>query len=213
MARVEKKFYDFNLGLDPLITDGSEMTKSNGTIGGTLNSTTLCDIKQGTGEQERIGRKCTITNIYMKLSFRWLVNSASIALSSAAMDEVVRVIIYWDKQCNGAAASNDDILADDIYNAYRDLSNIKRFRILYDKTKTWTTPGLPDGISDNIARVQKTYEVKIAKKVFIPIEYDSVTGAITEIKSNNIGLLVWTKHGGRMKMEQGSQVRLRFIDM
>ena len=116
-----------------------------------------------------------------------------------------------DKQCNGGQADGDDLLEDPalILN-YRNIANTGRFQTLYDKTFNWnTTAGVGGG--PNSARITKQYLVKINKKVYIPIEFSSTTGGITEIKSNNIGLLVWSKEG-RVEVEAASQLRIRFID-
>ncbi len=123
-------------------------------------------------------------------------------------------MLYWDKQCNGAAASVTDILESNNYNSFRNLANNKRFKILYSKIYAWNATCIAASVAtpDNAARmVIKDYQVNIAKKVFIPVEYDSTTGTITEIKSNNIGFVLWTKHGLRMKLAT-SRCRIRFID-
>ena len=43
----------------------------------------------------------------------------------------------------------------------------------------------------------------------MPIEYDSTTGAITEIRSNNIGVLLLSRNG---VCTFGSKFRVRFSD-
>ena len=149
----------------------------------------------------------------IRLNYEFLV-AASTSLAQAGLaHETVRTILYWDKQTNGAGIVTTDLLATSVYNAYRALDSAKRFTTLYDKTKTFNTTaiGAGDGTTNDSERVVRDYQCIINKNVFIPIEYSSTTGAITEIKTNNIGILILAKHGSRMKLDI-SLGRIRYID-
>ncbi len=217
MRRPEKKFYDTDL-TDTSIGSGGQAFIA--ALGGPAASTlTMVDIKQGVGEKERIGRKCTITNIYIRLTVEWItIVSAGGSLTPLQGHERIRIILFWDKQCNGAAANFVDILESDKINSFRNLANNKRFVILYDKTRDfsaqWIAAG--DGTANDEAICHREYSWKITKKVFIPIEYNSTTGALSEIRSNNIGLYAWSSNGARMRLVTNgnsvSKTRIRFID-
>ncbi len=210
--RPEKKFYDFSLAVADLTQNGVFAVKTGGV---TADSTTLVDIAQGVTENQRIGRKCTITNIYLRMNFQFDFDANADILTARLAREVVRVIVYWDKQCNGAAATAAQLLegATPTYNAFRNLANKKRFVFLYDKMFTWSTTVIAVGLNASVQSeiLQKDYTVKISKKVFMPIEFESTTGAITEIRSNNIGMIFFTKYGARMSVVV-SQCRIRFTD-
>lgn len=212
-AGVERKFYDL------LTIDGSLDANSNVipiTAAGPVGDTTsINDIPQGTGESQRIGRKCTITRISAKLSFEWDDTGGTSADLTAAerCSETIRILLYWDKQCNGTAAPPTSLLDVDVYNSFPNLANTNRYRFLYDKTFAWNTTaiGAGNGTANDSIRVVHDYQVNLAINTFIPIEFSSTAGALTEIKSNNIGILIYAKAGGRMLLRP-SRIRIRFMD-
>ncbi len=212
-AHIEKKFVDFSLSGISNDTDQQFMT-IDASPGPATETNTICDIVQGTTESQRIGRKCTITNINLRLKFRWTQKTFSNLLVAQETTETFRFIIYLDRQCNGAAVTTGDILDTDEYNAYRNLSNVKRFKLLYDKVWTWNTTAIAagNGTSNDSELVVKEYAKHINIKTFIPIEFDgTTTGVLTSIKSNNIGIIYWAMHGSRMAISD-SKLRIRFID-
>ncbi len=123
--------------------------------------------------------------------------------------DLFRVMLYVDKQANGATVVNTDLIEDenDVM-SFRKLENIGRFTILYDKFHTLNAPaGSGNGTAADSFIYQKFFTIN--KKVNIPLEFSSTAGAITEIRSNNIGLAVGTT-GGNGKLD--SLWRLRFTD-
>ncbi len=182
-------------------------------IGPSGNTQTIVDIPQGITEQNRIGRKCTITNILARLNFEFLLDSQSDMTASNDAHETVRFIMFWDKQANGGGAGATDLLETDTYNSFRNLANAKRFVFLVDKLMTFNTTASSagNGTTNKSERIVRDYQIKINKKVFIPIEYNSTAGAITEMTTNNVGCIVFSKHGARMKLDD-SAARIRYID-
>ncbi len=208
---MEKKFYDFTLA-EVGMTAGFEFI--NKTLGGpTAESSSLNDIKQGTGEEERIGRKCTIRNINIRLTLHWIPAASSDLTEADDTSITVRLVLYCDKQCNGAAAAALDLFDTNVYNSYRNLANITRFKFLYDKLLTFNTTAIAagNGTANDSARIIKAFQVRISKRVNIPIEFDSTTGDISEIRSNNIGLFMGTNDSGEMSVS-ASTCRIRFTD-
>ncbi len=188
----ELKFHDLDID-DAVIA-------SNGTI----VDSSVNNIPQGVTEVTRVGRKCTIRSINWRFHIL-LPNSANMA---AGTNDTVRVILYLDKQCNGAAAAVTDILESDNYQSFNNLANKSRFRILMDrKYQMNAQAGSGDGTSGDAAGVQ--YNDALYKKVNLPIEFDSTTGALTEIRSNNIGVMLLSKVGICLFE---SKMRLRFSD-
>lgn len=142
-------------------------------------------VAQGTDENERIGRSITIKKIMLR---GMIYHSTVAALASASC---LRLIVYLDKQCNGAAAVSTDILEDGTATnnivSFRNLANSKRFQILFDNV--WDlnpTTARDTGPQAGDLR----YYFSVYKNVNIPVEFDSTTGAITEIRSKNIGVYV-----------------------
>jgi len=140
-------------------------------------------IPQGTTKNTRIGNKCVVTNI----NVHGQLSLASQAANSAAGDRV-RWIVFVDRQANGAVpAAISDLIqtmpgATTNLNSFRNMDNVDRFVILKDKTYT-LNQGTQNAALGSAATVR---EFKMNKKCNIPLEFSSTTGAITEVRSNNI---------------------------
>lgn len=189
---LELKFHDVDLD-DAVVANSATITDS------------ICKIPQGTTEKTRIGRKCTIKQIGWR--FNIMIPEQT---SSALTGETVRVLLYIDKQCNGATAAATDILESDDFQSFNNLANKNRFRTLMDRTYDLNCKaGSGRGATDTLAFGETLINDTFFKKVNIPIEFDSTTGAITEIKSNNIGVLLIAQEGIASFQ---SKIRLRFSD-
>ena len=173
----EIKFFDSNR---PIISVSAT---------GTILNPSLCLIPQGITESTRIGRKCTLRSISIQGRFR-LPN----ATAANSTTDRVRLIIYVDKQTNGVAAGVTDILTTAAINSYYNLSNQGRFVILCDKSVAVSaTCESGDGTTNTYGEVHiNLYEYY---ELNLPIEYSSVSGAITEITSNNVGVIAITDQG------------------
>ncbi len=190
----ELKFHDLNI-------DDASVTQN-----GTIVEDSVLTIAQGTTESERIGRKVVVKTI----NWRWNL-LLSVASNSANVDETVRLILYQDKQTNGAAAAITDILETDDYQAFNQLANKSRFRTLMDRLYTMNAQvGAGNGTTNTFGNLQVNDSVFL--NVNIPIEYDNsaTTGAISTMRSNNIGVLILSKDGALVVMD--GKMRVRFSD-
>ncbi len=208
----EKKFLDFSISEALISTTGEFMDKTPGV---TADTSTLFNIGIGNGPSQRIGRKITVTNIYMRFNFTFLNKASTDLLTAQSGHETIRCMLVWDKQANGVGPGSTQILLTDVWDEYRNLANTKRFVILYDKIWTFNreTVAAYDGTGDSSQSVHRDWNKKISKKVFIPIEYNQVSsdGAMATIRSNNVGLILWAKLGGRIVLT-ASKCRIRYID-
>ncbi len=188
---IELKFHDVDLD-DAVVTQAGALTAS-------INL-----IPQGVTEKTRIGRKAVIKSINWR--FDIVINDTG---SADTTSEVFRVIMYLDRQCNGATATVVGILESDDYQSFNNLANKGRFLTLMDRTYDLNCPS---GSGQNAADVfgEQVIHDNLYKKVDIPIEFDAATGAITEIRSNNIGVVLLTKTGNLTTF--ASKIRLRFTD-
>ncbi len=215
VPRIEKKFYDGDL-TDAVIAINAQFA-DNASDGPHITSSCLCDIPIGTSASTRIGRKCTITNIYIRLTFQFIALTIASLVTVEQSQEIIRIIVYQDKQNNKASESATvkigEILTAATYDKFRNLNNARRFNILYDKIKIFngTAIGAGDGAANDSTRERKLFFCRISKKVFIPLDFDSTLGALTELTQNNIGLIMVTRFGGRLELITG-EYRLRFID-
>jgi len=190
-GNVEKKWFDTAIAFD--FDDTGEVPASG----------QLTLIPQGVTQSTRIGSKCDITNLYFRGGITWNTVTAT--------NSRVRLMIVMDTQCNGAAATWSDVLVNDtnIY-SFNNLTNSQRFRILKD----WI-------IMQPLGMYDSTGTVKIAPQTYlefykkfkepVPVVYNSTTGAITEIRSNNFFLLAASDVSDDGNSFLGS-CRLRFTD-
>ncbi len=173
--------------------------------GGTIMEDSLNHITQGVTEQARVGRKCTLRSIQAR--FQLTLASTPTAANTS---ERVRLIIYQDKQANGATATVTGIMESATLDSYRNLANGSRFRVLYNKVVVMNTAaGSGRGTTDTLSYSETTAYRQMYKKCNIPLEFDSTTGAITELRSNNIGYLAFTDTG---LVDVEVHWRLRFSD-
>ncbi len=198
---VELKFHDIDW-------DEAAADFSAGVIS---NASSLVLIGQGVTESTRVGRKCVIKSI------GWRAQLERIAVSSTgiAASEVIRLIIVQDKQANGAAptvSGTGGLLESANYQAFNNLNNKSRFRVLYDKTFTLNTlAAAGDGTSNDSGAVQRSFS--FFKDVNIPMEYSGTANpsVIGEVRTNNIfGIMI--SESGNSTVALDSKFRFRFSD-
>lgn len=188
----ELKFFDVTLD-DAVIA-------ATGTVTDSINK-----IAQGVTESQRVGRKCTIRSI----GWRYIISLPEVtAAANPPGSDTIRLIMFLDKQCNGATATVTGILEGAQFQEFNNLANKGRFRTLVDEMVDINyLSGVGISASQDYAGVRVSGS--FFKKCSIPIEFDSTTGAITEIRSNNIGVLLISGAG---LPAFGSRIRLRFSD-
>lgn len=190
----ELKFHDVDLD-DAVVATG-------GTITPTINI-----IVQGITEKQRIGRKTTIRVIQWRYDIDLPIASNQADLPQG---DIVRVMLYVDKQTNGATAAVTDILETADYQAFRNLNNTGRFWILMDKTHSINRRvAMTDGTNTAQSPEVVTGTFTFFKNVTIPIEFSAELGIITEIRSNNLGVLLISREG---TAGFESKFRLRYSD-
>lgn len=164
---IEKKYFE------TAIVSTTDM--SAGIIVPSLNL-----VPQGTTDKTRIGNKINVVNLNMNFHF-----SQDDQTTLFFGNGPLRMIVYHDKQANGAAAVVTDILTTASILSFRNMDQVERFTILSDKLLN-----SPE-VTANVAHTSNSVMYKRwAKKMNIPIHFSSTTGAITELKSSNIGVLL-----------------------
>lgn len=189
----ELKFYDV------AVSDGA--ISASGAI---LASGSINNIAQDTTESTRIGRACTLTSFHMRWTVKVpYVNDAALPSNG----DSVRMIIYIDKQCNGATAAVTDILETADIHSFRNLANSNRFRVLSDKITLLNYTNITSEAPGTVTCHAYSKEMTMNKTVNIPLEFNGITGALTEIRSNNVGILLISENGAA---SMGGIVRWRF---
>lgn len=166
LANQEKKF------LDTSIQNTADV--SAGVIIPSLNL-----IPQGVTDVTRVGNKVTLT----KVNLRGLAAMEDFG-TAAFSGGVLRTILFIDKQTNGATAAVLDILRTAAVLSFRNMDNLDRFIILDD-----TTIRVPIESANVLHTAISRFPWSVNKKINVDVHFSGTTGAITELRSSNIGLL------------------------
>lgn len=139
----------------------------------------LALIPQGDSGSTRDGRQCILKSVQIRANATFAPAAAASAATTA------HICLVLDKQANGAAASVTDVFtSDNMTSNLINLDNSDRFVIL----KRWTlTFNVGAGVTT--AYNNSIYPIEFYKKLNIPMNFSSTTGAIGEIKSNNLFLI------------------------
>lgn len=168
---------------------------------------TIVDVAQGIDEDQRIGRKIRVRGITISGHIR-----SNAATNVAETANIYRIILYKDKQTNGATATIADILQDTTVHGHRNLSNTNRFQILFDHVRSINQRAgayNPTGGTWLSGEFKQTF--RFAKAVSVPIEFSGATGALTEIRSNNFGML-WLSQDDNPVTQITMRIRVRYTD-
>lgn len=185
-ALPEKKYFDTALAF---LLDTTGEVPATGQL-------TL--IPQGDTENTRDGRKANIESIQIRGNMRFVAAATAAAVTG-------HMYLVLDTQCNGAAAGVTDVFSSaDLSVAMLNLNNSGRFRIL----KSWdfeqaSSAGVATAFGERIK------VIKFFKRCNIPVDWSSTTGAITEIRSNNLFLVAGSANGDDAISFTGT-CRLRF---
>jgi len=180
---AEKKWFDaLGSSLSPVVAGAL-------IVGG------MTSVADGTEDFERVGAKINITAVQYHLE-------ASLDAAETGSN-LVRVILFCDKQANGSAPSITGILQDADFLSFRNLDNLQRFDILDDSMIELKASAGVSGtlIGDSVYK-------GVYKKVDYVASFSSAAGAVP--LTNNIGLLVLAKNtNGTYNV----RTRIRFTDV
>lgn len=179
---------------------------------GTITDNTLNAMNAGTGESQRVGRVIFVKGIYVKGSIRLGSNSVLADSSNRC-----RIIMYIDKQANGAAATVGNILdatgAAVSIDSFRNLENSSRFTILSDKIVHIAASIGSTGAAVSVGEVLKTFRINKTFKNPMKIEFNAVGGGtVADVTSNNIGMLMITAEASATAIQTLYRARLRYTD-
>jgi len=160
----------------------------------------LALIPQGDTESTRDGRKATVKSVQIRGNMEFAPGAAANA------DTVCYLYLVQDTQTNGAAAAITDVFTSNVASTNMlQLNNSGRFRIL----KKWVFVfNATAGVTTAYANVIKPIE--FYKRCNIDMDWNSTTGAITEIRSNNLFLCAGASNSDDLVSFTGT-CRLRFL--
>lgn len=190
LAVTERKYDTLTLGATALVASLSDWTATE--FDPTANS--LFAPVQGDDFNQRDGRKVAV----LAIKIRGLVNVPDASdLTASRSGTKVRIIVYQDKQTNGAQAQGEDVMqsvANNALQTFQNPANFGRFRVLKDMVMNLVPGGVTyDGT--NIEQFGRTYSFKINIRFRKPVivHYNSTTTAtITAIVDNSFHLIANT---------------------
>lgn len=146
VAVQEKKYFDATKASTALVATAASWASTE--VDPTANS--LFTPTSGSGISNRIGRKVAVHKIKVHGTISFGVKTAQTQVSNYPD---VRLILYMDKQTNGAQAQGEDVMASSGTAAavnnqltFQSLANFGRFRVLKDKLLS-----IRDGVATNNA--------------------------------------------------------------
>lgn len=191
----ELKWFETATAITPILSTGSIIPSLN-------------LIPDGVEEKERVGRCIFIK----KISWRYTLKiPRQDNVGNAKAGDVVRVILFLDKQSNGAAAGPTDILNAADWQSFNKLVNKDRFYTVYDKTHVLNYLSMArDSTAGEFHQAPFLLHDSMYKNVDSKIDFNDVDGTIDELCCNNYGILLITKGG---LAEITGIVRIRFTDV
>lgn len=192
--RYEKKFLD---------TDTSAAIKQFESTGSVQADFVV--MANGTANGSRVGSQITVTNINAHLDVVTGTNGSNPGIAHTP----VRIILGIDKQANGAAPAVLDVLQTASPYSFRNMYTLNRFIILKDKL--FDMNPILYVSTPNVGECGRIF--KFSWKGQLPVLYSGATASITEIKSNNIFLLVISDRDG-YNTDDGVQgtIRIKYTD-
>lgn len=147
-------------------------------------------ILQGDSNRQRNGNEIRATSLLFKYTF---YNKPAV---TTATDVVCRVMLFWDRQANGA---NPGIIGGDSTNAlltntliteptlmYRNINYLKRYKVLYDRSHVLKIGAF--GSANVTAEIHKTVRVRLNRY----IKYDDTAASVAAIATNSLWMAAFT---------------------
>lgn len=195
---VWNRFGNEEKWLDTALTGTIDLTGEIPAAGGQI-----CLIPQGDGPSARDGNKCVVTSVYGRFDFQIFTQVAANLTNTN-----VWIYLVLDTQANGAAAAVTDVFTSaNLWECFRNLNNSERFKIL-KKKKIEFNPAIA-GVTGSVLNGPMAKHVEIYKKCNIPLVFSSSTGALSEIRSNNI-FWIWGTDNDDDIVNSYSYTRIRF---
>jgi len=157
-----------------------------------INNGVFAGLAQGTGEQDRIGRKIICKSLFLRGHIRLLDHSGA----TFPDYNMIRIMVIEDRQCNGANATTAEIfetppIGPDLISSFNNLANKNRFKTHLDKFVPLNYTTLSG--TTNLYASGKLIPFKFFKKLNIPVEFSGTgTSTISNIQSSNLFVFLWT---------------------
>lgn len=192
MASYELKYQDVAFTFSPVLITG--------------NDATLCLLNQGPNERRRVGQKFTIWSLQLRFDY-FLPELSNIP--APIQGDGMRIIVFVDKQCNGAKNTTLDLLEEEDLLSPYNLHNVNRFVILSDVTHTINYLTLT---SESLGNVTQGSVCKFGQSVWDDLAVSVMageTGSVAELSSNRLAVLAISSAA---KVRVNMWFRFRYTD-
>jgi len=148
---------------------------------------------QGDDIANRQGRKIFVKKIRISGVLNVPVQTAQAA---ADPEQNIRIIVYKDKQTNGAQAQGEELIesgaGSDAIHMYQNLKNLGRFEVMYDKYFVMTQRYLT-GLTGAYVQAGQTKNFKISLKPNCVVNYNATNGGtVADVIDNSFHLIALT---------------------
>lgn len=157
--------------LDPVVSTSYNVTTSASII-------LLNGIAAGDDSDQRDGRRVTLDSVSIRGDLFYAVTT------SAHPADMVRMMLVYDKQANGAAPAITDILINANADSHYNQNNMGRFEVLWDQV--WTLPQVPASTTSSVLFPK----IKATKRVGRATQYSGTGNTVASIASGAL-YLVW----------------------
>lgn len=165
----------------------------------------LSTLVQGTTQNNRVGAKVQLTRV----NCRFRIQKDELNQGQPGSGTLYRIILFIDKQANGNLPGATELLTtNEVFSMYN-LNNTNRFIILKDKQYVLNHTASIQQAANAGTWNMPTAFFKYSRKLALPITYSGTTGAIGEVKSNNL-VLALVSTSASTKLD--SYTRIRFLD-
>lgn len=187
-------------------TFGATGIPVNGVLGGSLILLTA-----GSAPSQLVGRKMTLKNITVRGTVT-LPKDSDAVLTGTAISDVVRILLVWDKQCNGAQAAVTDVISTTSgIEGMRNMEKSQRFQIMKEWVIAINSGMAFDSTANTYVTTGGQRAFKFNKKCNITIHYDdTATSVIADVQDHNIFLLAISNSGA---IRVSAQSRIRYMDI
>lgn len=182
-ARAELKNIDVNpIGFPAFGATSGTLTLLNGCV-------------QGAGASNRISRRVTLRSVQL----RGRIQMAATTTGASP----IRLIVFYDRQSNGAAPSATDLLTGNSISDFTNLSNNRRFLIVADEIRSCIGTAGPQSVYFNFYR-----------KLNLVTEFNTGNaGTVADIATGSLYVLAYASPGiGVASLNCDVQSRVRFTD-
>lgn len=159
----------------------------------------LNGVAAGSDYTQRVGRKICLKSLLLRC---FLYPSSTV---SAPIGDIVRILVIYDAQANGAAPSVADILENGSYDGPMTLNNRDRFKVLSDKYYTMNantyTAGAPTAGSP-VTRIHKIF-----KKMSMDTIFNGTGNTVGAIQSGSLYMLYIGANNNASQLDCYSRVR------